>query len=101
MSEQDQDAIILKVVKDARDARNELAMLREKARLICDAMQEVLVSLRHQIGDVQQVHRAHLSLDDAFRQIPSGAELRELSERLRQAAETDADLTKRKERLGI
>jgi hypothetical protein len=102
VSEQEQDALILKIVKDARVARQELVLLREKAHSICDAMDAVLTSLRHAIGPIASSgNRAHVDLTEAFDRIPNGPEIRDLCEKLKAATERDADLAKRKEQLGL
>ena len=103
MSEQDQDELILRAVKDARAAREELNFLRQKANEICDAMFVVLAALRQQAGGdpTSSTGRQYVELAVAYQRIPSGPEIKELADKIKAAAERDAELAKRKQQLGI
>ena len=102
MSDQEQDEVILRVVKEAREARHELSLLRVKVHSVCGDLEAVLNFLRSAVGpDVVRGDRSSVDLSISFHRLPSGPEIRELSYKLKAATERDSDLSQKKQQLGI
>lgn len=104
MSEQEQDQLIIAVVKESRQVREQVNMLREKGRRLSSDLQVALERLRQVGCAVSTTPPGGISAIErlvALQRLPSGIEIAALADELQEAMRLDADLTERKKQLGI